>query len=50
MERVSMDMGDKINPFLSSLNVIIIGQDVIVIRFYNQPKFCYSRKIYNYKS
>jgi hypothetical protein len=26
-----------------------MGRDVIVIRFFNQPKFGYSRKIYNYK-
>jgi len=34
---------------MSSLILTIIGREVIVIRFYNQPKFSYTRKIYNYK-
>ncbi len=26
-----------------------MGREVIVIRFYNQPKFTFTRKIYNYR-
>ena len=33
----------------SSLNLLIMGKELIIIRFYNLPKFCYSRKIYNYR-
>jgi len=25
-----------------------MGRELIVIRFFNHPKFCYTRKIYNY--
>lgn len=50
LERAALDTPDKINPFLNSLNLVIMGRDVIVIRFFNQPKFCYSRKIFNYRN
>lgn len=49
LERTVIDAPDKANPFMSSLILTIIGREVIVIRFYNQPKFSYTRKIYNYK-
>jgi len=26
-----------------------MGRELIIIKFYNLPKFCYSIKIYNYK-
>jgi len=50
LERAAIDSPGKINPFLSSLNLVIMGREVIVIRFYNQPKFSYSCKVYNYQS
>jgi hypothetical protein len=34
---------------MSSLSLLLMGRELIVIRFYNHPKFCYSRKIYNFK-
>lgn len=49
LERAAIDSPGKINPFLSSLSLVIMGRDVIVIRFYNQPKFSYSCKIYNFR-
>lgn len=27
-----------------------MGKELIIIRLYNHPKFCYSLKIYNYKA
>jgi hypothetical protein len=49
LERTVIDAPEKVNPFLSSLILTIIGREVIVIRFNNQPKFGYTRKIYNYR-
>ena len=49
LERAAIDSPGKINPFLSSVNIVIMGRDVIVIRFSNHPKFNYSCKIYNFR-
>jgi len=48
MEKAIIDSPDKTNPLISSLTVLVMGRDLIVIKFFNHPKFSYSRKIYNY--
>jgi len=49
LERAAISPAGKSNPFLSSMTLVIMGRDVVVIRFSNTPKFQYSRKIYNYR-
>lgn len=50
MKAMSAQSGDQkaVNPAFSSINIVIIGKEVIVIRFYNHPTFSYSMKIYGY--
>lgn len=50
LEKSSLGAVDRTsNPFVSSLNLVVMGRDLVMIRFHNQPKFSFSIKIYNYK-
>jgi hypothetical protein len=49
LERAAINPAGKSHSFLSSMTLVVMGRDVVVIRFSNTPRFQYSRKIYNYR-
>lgn len=52
LERAACETEEKSsnNHAFLSLNLVIMGRELIVVKLYNHPKYCYSLKIYNYKA
>ena len=48
MKAMSLQSGDVKAAVFNSINIVIMGKEVIVIRFHNHPKVSYSMKIYGY--